>query len=104
MIALDSYPIQRSDILSKRLGEEMIFVLADKHQAKVVNESGAFIWSMLDGSHRVDEIAQKITAEYEGDYEQIIIDLVDFLEQMLAKEIIMISDRPLTLANLFGSA
>jgi hypothetical protein len=40
------------------------------------------VWSLLDGEHSRDRIADAIAAEYAAPIEQIVADVDDFLEQL----------------------
>ncbi|MBR6754624.1 MAG: PqqD family protein [Clostridia bacterium] len=47
-----------------------------------LNEVGAFIWKAVENGANAEEIAKKITLEYEIDYETALSDTKVFIEKM----------------------
>ena len=47
-----------------------------------LNEVGAFIWKAVENGDNAEEIAKKITLEYEIDYETALSDTKVFIEKM----------------------
>ncbi len=47
-----------------------------------LNEVGAFIWKAVESGDNVEEIAKKITLEYEIDYETALSDTKVFIDKM----------------------
>lgn len=47
-----------------------------------LNEVGAFIWKAIENGDKIEEIAKKITLEYEIDYETAFSDANVFINKM----------------------
>ncbi len=47
-----------------------------------LNEVGAFIWKAIENGDNIEEIAKKITLEYEIDYETALSDANVFINKM----------------------
>jgi hypothetical protein len=62
--------------------DEAVVVLADQGRVKVLNEVGARIWALADGSRTVHEIISTLRAEYEADPQEIEKDALAFLETL----------------------
>ena len=45
-----------------------------------LNESAAFIWEQIDGQKSVDDIAEKMSSEYEIEPEEAKADLIALLD------------------------
>lgn len=79
------------DIDSGEVGKEMVVVLPNKNQIKVVNEVGAFVLNLVDGKRKVAEIVREVQRVYAAPPEQIQSDVLTFIQQLAAKEIITFS-------------
>lgn len=47
-----------------------------------LNESGAYIWQMLEKGKQIEQIAESFAKEYEIAYEEAITDIRQFLRQL----------------------
>jgi len=84
-------PRRSSSIIARRTGDEYVLVpvtnnIADMTSMYTLNETGAFIWDLIDGERSVDQIAAAMVAEYDidaamalSDVETYLADLRDFL-------------------------
>ena len=84
-------PRRSSSIIARRTGDEYVLVpvtnnIADMTSMYTLNETGAFIWDLIDGERSVDQIAAAMAAEYDidaamalSDVETYLADLRDFL-------------------------
>ncbi len=100
MNALDMYPIPASDVIGsivKGRGaqpSEAVLVLPGKGQVKVLNEVGARIWSLADGTRTARDIAAQITQEYQVDQATAEADTLEFLSDLLEREIVTLAEEP----------
>jgi hypothetical protein len=68
--SLDARYEQDPNVVSRKISGEQILVPVRKKAADVaaifvLNETGARIWSLLDGQHSLGEIADMLAQEYE---------------------------------------
>jgi hypothetical protein len=91
---LDSFPIPDSTVVGRIVDDEAVLVLPEEGQVKVLNEVGARIWTLADGSITIREIAGNICAEYRVEQTTAEEDVVDFIELMIKHGAIKLLDHP----------
>ena len=91
---LDSFPIPVDDVVGRNVEGEAVLISPQEGQVKVLNEVGARVWELADGTRTVREIASKICAEYQVDQTGAEVDVVDFVELMMDHGLIELSDKP----------
>lgn len=95
---LDSIYERNDRVVSRRIVDELILVpvrqsVADLETLYTLNEVGARVYELIDGSRTVGEIVEVIVAEFEVDHDTARSDVETFVEQLLAIEgIRLISD------------
>lgn len=101
MLDPESYPVRCPGVVGRLLepddrGErEAVLVLTEQSQVKVLNEVGARIWSLIDGTHSLREIARLLSQEYTVDTVQAERDVVDFVSQLVDKQVVTLSGSPM---------
>ena len=88
MIALSSRFNRNDDYCVRDLGGETIFLSPDGSQVHAVNELGSFIWSLLDGQSTLAEVRDRICAEYDVSPQQCEDDVLEFVTELLRKNLI----------------
>ena len=89
-LTLDSCPAPAEHVRSRRLEHEAVVVLPDKGEVKVLNEVGAQIWTLVDGSRTVREIIAALCAEFEASPVVVEADTLKFLAELQQKGLITI--------------
>jgi hypothetical protein len=74
-------------IVTKKTGDEYVLIpvannIADMNSVYTLNESGAFIWELIDGKRNVEMIINTLTEEYDIDYESASKDVFSFINNM----------------------
>ncbi len=87
-VSLELYPHPAANARGRLLEHEAVIVLPDKGEVKVLNEVGARIWTLADGSRSVREIAAEITSAYAVSPEQAQADTLEFLRELREKALI----------------
>ncbi len=87
MIDLNSVVSHSPEIVTKKTGNEYVLVplasnIADMNRLFTLNESGAFIWELIDGEKNVGEIVAKFTEEFDIESEAAAKDVLSFMENM----------------------
>jgi hypothetical protein len=72
---------------------EGILILPERGQIKVVNEIGARIWSLIDGQSSIQDIASKITDEYQVGLEDALRDTLVFMKELEERGLVIQSDQ-----------
>ncbi len=89
-LTLDSYPAPAEHVRGRRLEHEAVVVLPEKGQVKVLNEVGAQIWALADGSRSVREIIAAVCREYDVPSAMAEVDTLKFLAELQQKGLIII--------------
>jgi hypothetical protein len=83
MEALMSFPRRHPDTAFRKVGDEGgLVVLPGRAEVKVLNPVGITVFSLLDGSRNVDELAAKVAEEFDIQTEQARTDVAEFLAEL----------------------
>lgn len=87
MVSLKSVYNHSPKVVTRKTGSEYILVpvannIADMNSVYTLNESGAFIWELIDGQRNVGEIINTLTEEYDIDRDSAEKDLFSFINDM----------------------
>ena len=88
MDILSQYVYPGDGVVGQVMEREAVLILTQHGQVKVLNEVGATIWSLIDGSCTVGQIAASIAASYDVTLAEAEQDISDFLKLLKAKDII----------------
>ena len=85
MTGLKSVLSHSPSVVTRKTGSEYVLVpiannIADMNSVFTLNETGAFIWELIDGKRNVDELISELTKEYDIDAESAEADVMDFIE------------------------
>jgi methyltransferase-like protein len=75
------------DIVTRKTGNEYVLVpvannIADMNSVYTLNETGAYIWELIDGTRNVEEIINSLVEEYDTDRETAAADVFEFAENL----------------------
>ncbi len=87
MTDLNTILSQSPDVVTRKTGNEYILVpiadnIADMDSVFTLNETGAFIWELIDGKRSIGEIIEALTEEYDTDKTTAEKDTREFIETM----------------------
>ena len=87
MTGLKSVLSHSPSVVTRKTGSEYVLVpiannIADMNSVFTLNETGAFIWELIDGKRDVDEIVCELTKEYDIDITSAEADVMAFIEKM----------------------
>lgn len=88
------YPYPAQDVVGRIVGSEAVLVQAERAKVKVLNEVGARIWELADGSRSVLEIASQISREYQVGVEEAQTDAWNFIQQLVERGLLLLSNQP----------
>lgn len=91
MLTLDTVCRPHPGVIYQIVDGEAVLVLPQAGQIKVLNEVGTRIWSLLNGTLTVSEIADRICLEYYVELAQVEVDILEFLADLEKKEIIQVT-------------
>jgi hypothetical protein len=94
MVELTAYPVPSEQAVGRQLDGEAVVVLPEQGRVKVLNEVGARVWDLADGSRTVAEIIEVLVGEYAADPGVIEQDVLAFLAQLVAVEGVTLQAEP----------
>ncbi len=94
-LAADGIEISEVTVVTRAAGaayrelEGKAFIVgAASNKMVMLNETGTAIWSYLDTSSTVEELAGKLAEEFEVDRKQALGDCISFLDALSERELI----------------
>lgn len=93
MLAMKDYPKVKVGAVSSLVENEMIVVLPEKGQVKVLNDVASQVWNMLDGNNSIEQIVNKISVEYEIAEDSIQDDILQFIQVLVDKDMVTLVER-----------
>jgi len=96
MADLKSVPSKSPSIVTRKTGNEYVLVpvannIADMNSVYTLNETGAFIWELIDGEKNVEDLIQAVISEYNINRETATADVLTFIDNM--SKYLIISDQ-----------
>jgi hypothetical protein len=84
---LNSILLHSPSVVTRKTGNEYVLVpiannIADMNSVFTLNDTGAFIWELIDGKRDVEEIIRELIKEYEIDEVTAKDDVMAFFEKM----------------------
>jgi len=78
-----------TDVAHRMVDNEAVIVIPDKGLVRVLNETGARIWELLDGVNKVEDIVNIIADEFDTSETQAKKDVVDFISELETKGMVI---------------
>ncbi|MEP7200069.1 MAG: PqqD family protein, partial [Chloroflexota bacterium] len=94
MNPLHQYPIPHKQVAGRVIDDEAVIILSESGEVEVLNEVGARIWELADGTRNVGEIAAQLVNEFAVAHAQATADVVAFVARLAQENIVVISDHP----------
>ena len=87
MTGLKSILSHSPSVVTRKTGNEYILVpisnnIADMTSVYTLNETGAFIWELIDGKKKVEEIISALISDYDTDNITASTDVFSFIDNM----------------------
>jgi hypothetical protein len=91
MIQLESRPIRAERVLAQRSVETLILLNPESGQYYTLDEVGARIWDLCDGSRQVTDLVSVIHAEFDAPVAEIRTDLIELLDDLARDKLVAVS-------------
>ena len=96
MISISSIPSRSDRVVVRRINDECLLIpltddIADMDSLYRLNETGAFIWELIDGKRDIKEITSRVAEEFDVDQREAEKDILLFLVDV--QDFIHFSDR-----------
>jgi hypothetical protein len=87
MADMKSVPMRSPSIVTRKTGNEYVLVpvannIADMDSVYTLNETGAFLWELIDGEKCVEDLIEELIKEYTTDRETATSDVLSFIDEM----------------------
>jgi methyltransferase-like protein len=87
MAELKSVPSRSTSVVTRKTGNEYVLVpvtnnIADMTSVYTLNETGAFIWELIDGKKNVEDLIKAVIDKYDIDKETATRDVFSFIDNM----------------------
>ncbi len=92
MISLDQVVRKDNKTASRILAGEAIVLTPMNSKIYNLNETGSRIWAWLDDNPSVGELAVRMQSEFKVDKEQAQVDIIAFLEELVARGMVTPSE------------
>ena len=74
---------QASDVIWRRIGEEVVVIKDDGLSTHVLNKTAAFIWETCNSGHSVEEITSKVCECFEVSSEHARTDVIEIIDKFI---------------------
>jgi len=96
MISITSIPSRSDRVVVRRINDECLLIpltadIADMDSLYRLNETGAFIWELIDGRRDIKEITSRVAEEFDVDQREAEKDILLFLVEV--RDFIHFNDR-----------
>ena len=87
MADLKSVPVRSPSVVTRKTGNEYVLVpvannIADMNSVYTLNETGAFIWELIDGENNIEDIIEALIREYDINEATASNDVFEFINEM----------------------
>ncbi len=88
---VNSRPKRAERILSQRSAEMVILLSPGSGQYYTLDEVGARVWELCDGTRQVTDLVSAIHAEYDAPFETIQTDLLELLVDLTREKLVALA-------------
>jgi hypothetical protein len=92
----EQYISKSRAIAARLLGNEMMIMSAVDSTFFTLDEVATVIWQAADGKTPLSQIADKICREFDVEKQQAELDAEEFVNELSAHGILLLSDAPIT--------
>jgi hypothetical protein len=88
ILSLENRPNRAEEVLVQRADENLILLDPRNGYYYTLDDVGARIWELADGSRAVSDIAAILAAEYDASREQIEADALALLDEFVEEKLV----------------
>jgi hypothetical protein len=81
-------PTPRPGVSALPLDEELVLYHPESRESFALNQTGAQVWSLCDGEHTIDSIAQEISSRHAISHEQALSDVRDLIHDLQQSDLL----------------
>ena len=84
---------KRPDLLASQVDDEMVMLDMESGNYFGLDSIAADIWNLLEQPISITALCQRLEQEYQVDHQQCLADTTEFLEQLLANNMIEVHEQ-----------
>jgi Coenzyme PQQ synthesis protein D (PqqD) len=88
------FPAPHSQVAGRVIDAEAVLVLAESGQVHILNEVGARVWELADGTRSLAQIVAEVVNEFDVGAEEATSDVLSFIDHLVAERIVIVQDHP----------
>ena len=92
MLAQQSQPQQKKKVLSQMASGSLVLLDVDRGNYYALNEVGARVWELCDGTRCVQEVVDLVREEYSVSPETVQADVVELLTDLTDESLLVFRD------------
>jgi Coenzyme PQQ synthesis protein D (PqqD) len=81
-ITADSRPRKSSQVINQRASGSLVLLDLERGEYYALEEVGARVWNLCDGSHMVSDVVSIICQEYEAARDKVEADVLELLTDL----------------------
>ncbi len=86
--------IQASNVISRRIGDDIVLIKDDGQATHILNKTAAAIWELCDGEHSLDDIATWLCERFDVGYQEARADTEEIIDRLIQVEMLSQSGDP----------
>lgn len=92
MSFLHLYPKPHAQTAGRVIDGEAVLILSEVSEINVLNEVGARIYELSDGTHSLHDIVNVIVEEYEVSLQQAEQDVLEFVQKLVKQQVLVLAE------------
>jgi len=92
MIGMKAVPVPIDSLVARRIGEETILVNESGDTLHTLNETGSFVWSLIDGRRSLGEILSFMGKEYDLPADAAEKEVADFVQELAQRGLVRVAE------------
>lgn len=93
-VDIDSRPVPRDDVLAQRAADTVLLLDVVSGDYYALDEVGARVWELADGSRSVGDIVTALCGEYDVPRATVETDALELLQDLADDGLVVDGDRP----------
>lgn len=80
------------DVISRRIGDEIVLVNLETDRIYTLNRTGARLWELIEAGHNNDQIERQMLKEFAVDESELSAEIQKITDEMQAEELIRLGN------------
>jgi hypothetical protein len=92
MIGMKAVPVPIDSLVARKIGDETILVNESGDTLHTLNETGSFVWSLIDGRRSLGEILSFMDEEYDLPADAAEKEVADFVQELVQRGLVRVAE------------